>query len=397
MEKNVSVAVSAGAAGSAQTRFAEASQEVSFCDALFRRQRKRGFELVPSPNPSLEAPVADSHAHLDLMADPALSLARCAVMGMDFICTVAEPAEDGAAVYENLPEWLAGAMRLLPDVFEGTRRALGEHRADMAAAGTPLPEAPTSDEMLSYRCGCTASIPRVRVAVGVHPHNAKSWDADMEQLLRSLLAKPATCALGEVGLDYHYDLSPRDVQRDVFRRQVAIAHECGLPLILHVRDAHEDAFAIMEEEGWPAAGTLLHCCSVGPDELARWIDRGCYVAFGGAVTFKSSDDLRASSVTVPTGRLLAETDSPYMAPVPFRGQECGPEFTVFVAEHLAKLRGLEPGEPRRAFLQDVHDATLELLDREPTAWQQCAAFEESAGLSPEPSAARFEEWSCRCR
>lgn len=367
-----------GAAASVQSRFAETSQKATFCDALFRRQRKRGFEIVPSPDPALEAPIADSHAHLDLMADPALALARCAVVGMDFICTVAEPAEDGAAVYESLPGWKAAAMRLLPDVFEGTRRALEEHRAAMAAAGTPLPEEPTAAEMLSYRCGCTAAIPHVRVAVGVHPHNAKSWDADMERLLRRLLAKPVTCALGEVGLDYHYDLSPREVQREVFARQVAMAHECGLPLILHVRDAHDDAFAIMEKQGWPAAGTLLHCCSVGPDELARWIERGCYVAFGGAITFKSSDDLRASSVTVPAGRLLAETDSPYMAPVPFRGQECGPEFTVFVAEHLARLRGLEPGGARRAFLQDVHDATLSLLDRAPSAWQQCAAFEEAA-------------------
>ncbi len=365
-------------AASTQTRFADASQEASFCDALFRRQRKRGFEIVPSPAPSLEAPVADSHAHLDLMADPALSLARCAVMGMDFICTIAEPAEAGADVYANLPEWKAAAVRLLPDVFEGTRRALEEHRSAMADAGTPLPADPTADEMLSYRCGCTAAIPHVRVAAGVHPHNAKSWDADMERLLRSLLAEPVTCALGEVGLDYHYDLSPRDVQCDVFRRQVAIAHECGLPLILHVRDAHEDAFAIMEQEGWPAAGTLLHCCSVGPEELARWMDRGCYVAFGGAVTFKNSDALRASAVTVPRGRLLAETDSPYMAPVPFRGQECGPEFTVFVAEYLARLNGAEPGDARRVFLQDIHDATLELLDRGPTAWQQCAAFEEAA-------------------
>ena len=191
----------------------------------------------------------------------------------------------------------------------------------------------------------------------------------MEESLRAMLADPRTCALGEVGLDYHYDLSPRDVQRHVFRRQVQMAHECGLPLVLHMRDAHDDGFEILEQEGWPEAGVLLHCCSVGPDELSRWIDRGCYVAFGGAVTFSRSDDLRASAQIVPENRLLTETDAPYMAPVPFRGLECAPEFTVFTAAYLAEVRGIEPGEGRAAFLSALHDNALRLLDRDATAWQ----------------------------
>ena len=355
-----------------------ASQEPVFRDALFRKFRKSGARIISSPDPSLEASVVDTHAHLDMLRNPSLALARCAVMGMDFICTVADPAEGAEVVYRDFPEWKAGAMRLLPEVFEGTRKALEHHRAEMAAAGTPLGDAPTVDEMLSYRCGCTARIPHIRVAVGVHPHNAKLWNADMERSLRAMLADPATSALGEVGLDYHYDLSPRDVQRDVFRRQIGIAHECGLPLMLHIRDAHDEAFAILEEEGWPKGGVLLHCCSVGADEVARWVDRGAYIAFGGAVTFRSSDGIRSAACAVPSDRLLTETDSPYMTPVPFRGQECGPEFTVFVAEFLASLRGVEPGCGRAAFLQEIHDNAWALLDREPTAWQQCAGFREDA-------------------
>lgn len=344
---------------------------LAFRDALFRKKRKHGWRVMEAPSPVLEAPVADTHAHLVLLSDPALSLARCAVQGVDFVCTITDAVEDGRATYEHVDEWRSEAMRILPDVFEATRRAAAEHREQMAASGEPLDSAMTADEWRANRCPCAdVAIPRVRVAAGVHPHVASRWDAEAQARLRAMLADPRTAALGEVGLDYHYDLSPRDVQRDVFRRQVAIAHECGLPLVLHMRDAHDDGFAILEEEGWPVAGVLLHCCSVGPEELSRWIERGSYVAFGGAVTFSRSDDLRASAKIAPEDRLLVETDAPYMAPVPFRGLECGPEFSVFTAAYLADLRGAAAGEGRREFLAAVRANAARLLDREPTAWQR---------------------------
>ncbi len=343
---------------------------LAFRDALFRKKRKRGWQVVEAPAPALEAPVADTHAHLVLLGNPALSLARCAVQGVDFVCTVTDAVEDGWATYEHLDAWRSEALRILPDVFEATRRSMAAHRDEAAASGAPLPADMTVDEWRANRCPCAeVPIPRVRIAAGVHPHVASQWDAAVEARLRAMLADPRTAALGEVGLDYHYDLSPRDVQRDVFRRQVAIAHETGLPLVLHMRDAHDDGFAILEEEGWPSAGVLLHCCSVGPDELARWIDRGCHVAFGGAVTFGRSDDLRASAAIVPQDRLLTETDAPYMAPVPFRGLECGPEFTLYTAQRIAEVRGAAPGRERARLLEDMHAAALALLDREPVAWQ----------------------------
>lgn len=352
---------------------------LAFRDALFRKQRKHGvWQIVEAPAPALEGPVADTHAHLALLSDPALSLARCAVQGVSFVCTITDAVEDGWATYRGLDAWRSEALRILPDVFEATRRAMAAHREEAAAAGSPMPADMTVDEWRAYRCLCAeVPIPHVRIAAGVHPHVASRWDAQVEERLRAMLADPRTAALGEVGLDYHYDLSPRDVQRDVFRRQVAIAHECGLPLVLHMRDAHDDGFAILEEEGWPQAGVLLHCCSVGPDELRRWLDRGCSVAFGGAVTFARSEDLRASVAIVPEGRLLTETDAPYMAPVPFRGIECGPEFTLYTAQRIAQERGVEPGAGRAALLASMCASALRLLDREPTAWQRahedCAA------------------------
>lgn len=339
---------------------------LAFRDALFRKKKKTGWRYVESPYPPTEAPIADTHAHLQLVSDTPLSLARCAVHGVDFICTIVDAVEDGDATYRMVDGWRGEALRILPDVFEATRAASASERA----AASLEHEGMSADEWRSNRCPCAeVAIPRVRVVAGVHPHNASHWSVEMEESLKAMLADPRTCALGEVGLDYHYDLSPRDVQRDVFRRQVQMAHECGLPLVLHMRDAHDDGFEILEQEGWPAAGVLLHCCSVGPDELARWIDRGCYVAFGGAVTFSRSDDLRASAQIVPEDRLLTETDAPYMAPVPFRGLECAPEFTVFTAAYLAEVRGIEPGEGRAAFLSALHDNALRLLDRDATAWQ----------------------------
>lgn len=338
---------------------------VLYRDGLFRKKKKRGWRIVESPNPLLEGAVADTHAHLHMLADVPLSLARCAVQGIDFVCTITDPSEDDAAPYRSLDAWRSEALRVLPDVFSATRVSLDAARESGAADGGEFP----SDEALSFRCPCDVGIPHVRIASGVHPHNASAWTDELEQVLRAQLADPRTCALGEVGLDYHYDLSPRDVQKDVFRRQVRLAHETGLPLILHMRDAHDDGFAILEEEGWPEAGVLLHCCSVGPEELQRWLDKGCYVAFGGAVTFSRSDDLRASATLVPADRLLTETDSPYMAPVPFRGIECAPEFTAYVAEYVAGVREAVPGESRAGLLRTMHDAALGLLDRGLTPWQ----------------------------
>ena len=157
-------------------------------------------------------------------------------------------------------------------------------------------------------------MPRIRIATGCHPHNAKYFDDGLEADLRARLADPRVCAVGEIGLDFHYDFSPREDQRRAFRRQVRLAKEAGLPVVLHVREAHDEALALMREEGFPEAGTLLHCFNLGWDVLEPWVEEGCYVAFGGPLTFKNADDVRDAASRVPVDRLVTETDAPYMTP-----------------------------------------------------------------------------------
>lgn len=212
-------------------------------------------------------------------------------------------------------------------------------------------------------------MPRVRIAVGCHPHNAKHYDDALEATLRERLRDARVAAIGEIGLDYHYDLSPRDSQQQVFRRQLRLAHELGLPVILHVREAHDDAFRILCEEGFPEAGVLLHCYNLDAETLAPWIGKGCYVAFGGPLTFKKADDVREAARTVPVDRLLTETDAPYMTPEPMRGMRCGPDHVVFTADLLAEVRGCEGREERRAFFDQLMANARGLLDRKPLPWQ----------------------------
>ena len=123
-------------------------------------------------------------------------------------------------------------------------------------------------------------------------------------------------------------------------------------------DAHREAFSILQEAGALGPGTLLHCCALPPGEIAPWIEAGCYIAYGGALTFKSSDDAREGARLVPADRLMLETDSPYMAPEPMRGAACTPAHVIFTAAVLAELHGAAPGSDRRAFLQQLHENTL---------------------------------------
>ena len=210
----------------------------------------------------------------------------------------------------------------------------------------------------------------MRIAAGLHPHNAKHWGPEIEERLRALLHDKRTSCLGEIGLDYHYDLSPRDVQREIFRAQIRLAKEAGLPIALHMREAHDDGFAILEEEGFPEAGTLLHCFNLDAAEVARWVEAGCYIAFGGPLTFKRADEVREAAKLVPADRLLTETDSPYMTPEPLRGTDCGPAHTIYTADVLCEVRGATTPEARAALLAQLYENAQRLLNRKPTPWQK---------------------------
>jgi TatD DNase family protein len=181
--------------------------------------------------------------------------------------------------------------------------------------------------------------------VGTHPHNAAEEPAVPAAELVRLSAHPRCVAVGEAGLDYHYDNSPRDVQQRVFRTHIAAARESGLPLVIHARDADADMIAILTEEmGQGAFGAVLHCFSSGRRLAEVGRELGFYVSFSGILTFRRSDALRAIARAVPPERLLVETDAPYLAPEPHRGRANEPAYVAHTARVLADTVGLSPEE-----------------------------------------------------
>ncbi len=177
---------------------------------------------------------------------------------------------------------------------------------------------------------------------GVHPHDcAHVPDADWAAL-EALVADPRTIAVGETGLDYHYDHSPRDAQRRWFRHQLVLAKRHGKPVVIHTREADDDTAAILREERPPSG--IVHCFTGGPDRARAYLDLGLHISIAGVVTFKNAQDLREAAKLVPADRLLVETDCPYLAPIPHRGKRNEPAHVKLVVEELARLRGEDPGE-----------------------------------------------------
>ncbi len=176
--------------------------------------------------------------------------------------------------------------------------------------------------------------------VGVHPHDARKASEDTYRRLRELLAHPKVVALGEIGLDYHYDHSPREVQRDVFVEQIRVARDARKPIVIHTREAWEDTLALIEQH-WSPAGLpgIMHCFSGTTAEAERCVELGFYLSFGGIVTFPKALELQQAAKRAPIGRILVETDAPYLAPVPNRGKRNEPAFMVQTARKLAELRG----------------------------------------------------------
>ena len=185
--------------------------------------------------------------------------------------------------------------------------------------------------------------------IGVHPHEASKADIGR---VRELVKHPKVLAVGEIGLDYHYDFSPRGVQRQVFEEQIAIAAGAGKPIVIHTREAWEDTMAVLR--GWTAGG-IMHCFTGTPDEAREALDLGFHLAFGGVVTFPKANEVREAARITPDNRLLIETDCPYLAPVPFRGKRNEPAFIAETARRLAEVRGCTP--------EDIGDLTAENFER----------------------------------
>jgi len=196
----------------------------------------------------------------------------------------------------------------------------------------------------------------VLATVGVHPHDASKATDETYKRLADLLKHPKVIALGEIGLDYHYDHSAREVQRDVFVDQMRVASDARKPIVIHTREAWDDTFALLEEH-WKPTGLpgIMHCFSGSPIEAQRCLDLGFYLSFGGIVTFPKSLDIQAAAKMTPGDRLLVETDAPFLAPVPKRGKRNEPAFVVETVRRVAALRESTPAE--------IADTTVSNFDR----------------------------------
>jgi TatD DNase family protein len=184
--------------------------------------------------------------------------------------------------------------------------------------------------------------PAVRFAAGIHPHHAGEFAGSLDravETVRRSLGDRGACAIGEIGLDYHYDFSPRDAQQAVFRAQLQLARELRLPIVIHTREATADTFRLLDEEGAGEVRGVFHCFT-GDEAMARAaLDIDFYLSFAGIVTFPRADSVREAARIVPANRVLAETDAPYLAPVPHRGKRNEPAFVGRVIESLAEIRG----------------------------------------------------------
>jgi len=215
-------------------------------------------------------------------------------------------------------------------------------------AGALVVLAADDADELERASGVAAVWPEVRFAIGIHPHAAAAFADDPEEAARrtetALDAQSLARAVGEIGLDYHYDFAPREVQQAVFRRQLALARRRRLPVVIHTREAEADTLRILAEEGAETVGGVFHCFTGDAEAAVRALQTGFHVSLAGIVTFPRATALKETARVVPLDRLLIETDSPYLAPVPHRGTRNEPAHVRRVAEEIAGLRGTTAAE-----------------------------------------------------
>ncbi|EOB3456585.1 TatD family hydrolase [Enterococcus hirae] len=190
--------------------------------------------------------------------------------------------------------------------------------------------------------------------IGWHPTEAGSYTKDIEKKLQEQLTMPKVVALGEIGLDYYWMEDPKEVQAEVFRRQIAIAKEMNLPISIHTREALADTYQILKEEDIRDIGGIMHSFSGDFEWAKRFLDLGMHISFSGVVTFKKAQDVQEAATHVPLDRLLVETDAPYLAPVPYRGKRNEPGYTRYTVEKIAELRNLSVEEVALPTWKNAH-------------------------------------------
>ena len=309
-------------------------REANAAQHLFQTKKGKPVE-VPAPL----CPLADTHGHLTSLRrlEPARAIARAALVGVRLLVVPVDPSDD----VDDVPAFLSWFERSIDDA-----RALLN---DAAKQGATPPAFTGWDDVPDL-------VDNVFFVAGVHPYGSKELleNASVRARLEELLRSERCLGVGEFGLDLGpWNELPLDLQKEAFELQLKIAHEHDLPVELHLRDgendtlAHDEALRTLEKEGVPGAGCDLHCFTSGPDVMLPFVNLGCHIAFGGAATFARSEDIRSAAVACPNNLLLSETDSPYMAPVPLRGQECEPAMVAFSAACVAKARE-EAGMATRA-------------------------------------------------
>lgn len=286
----------------------------AFNDPCFRKQGKRGTFPVVETVP-VTGPITDSHCHPQYCADPVYEAARMAWWGVERIIVVYDVAEDDPDTFAIVEGYLE----------EGYARAL----TYAAEAGRDAGEIVR---------------PQVRFVVGCHPEHAELWTPALRERVKELLQDPRVLGIGEAGLELHYCPETQSVQEEAFRDQIRLAHETNAPMCLHIREGHAPALRILQEEGFPPGGCVLHCYTADAETLRPWVEAGCYVGFDGPLTFRNADDIRAAAAIVPRDRLMVETDAPFLAPHPMRGMPCGPAHVIFVAAQLGEVLGVAPEE-----------------------------------------------------
>lgn len=190
-------------------------------------------------------------------------------------------------------------------------------------------------------------------AVGVHPEDVDSYNDEAEEKIKEYLRHPKIIAVGEIGLDYYWDKSQVERQKEIFEKQILIAREAKKPVLVHDREAHADSFEILKRTNAAETGVVMHCFSGSPEFAMECVKEGFYIALGGVVTFKNSKKAKEVAKVVPLDKLLLETDAPYMAPVPFRGKENQPAYVKFVAQEIADLRGISFDEVAQATTENA--------------------------------------------
>lgn len=195
----------------------------------------------------------------------------------------------------------------------------------------------------------------IYAVVGIHPHSATELDDAALDILRDLSKDHKVMAIGEIGLDFHYDNSPRDVQRSAFRAQIELAKELGLPIVIHSREADQETFDIIKEYKDEDLDVLLHCYSGSAELAEEFVKLGCYISLAGPITFSNARKPKEVAEVVPLDRLLIETDSPYLTPTPYRGKRNEPKYVRYVAEAIADVRGIS--------VEEVAEATKENTKR----------------------------------